>query len=159
MVPGVAPVAAQPGCARVRRLFIAIVVFCLAAPLWANHVAHTGPSANHITDQITIDGKKTDVVAPEGSPIGPDLHAKFFWAPTPTAATSWCGCSTAGGLALDRRARGGVITVSSRSWSACCAVFYRGWIDSLIVPLIDVIWAFPVVLLGVALGTALPWGD
>src|SRR4029453_7875044 len=46
-------------------LFIVIVLFCLAAPLWANLVADTGPNQNHITDTITINGKETDVVSPE----------------------------------------------------------------------------------------------
>ena len=44
-------------------LFILIVLFCLAAPLWADHVAHTGPNENHITDKVMIDGKETDVVS------------------------------------------------------------------------------------------------
>ena len=59
-------------------LFIAIVLFCLAAPLWADYVANTGPNENHVTDQITIDGKETFVVAPNGTPIGPGLHGKFL---------------------------------------------------------------------------------
>ena len=41
-----------------------IVLFCLSAPLWAKHVAHTGPNDNHITDTVMIDGKETDVVSP-----------------------------------------------------------------------------------------------
>ena len=32
-------------------LFVVIVLFCLAAPLWADHVAHTGPNENHITER------------------------------------------------------------------------------------------------------------
>ena len=43
-------------------LFLLIVLFCLAAPLWADHVAHTGPNQNHITDKILIDGRQTDIV-------------------------------------------------------------------------------------------------
>ncbi len=43
-------------------LFVLIVLFCLAAPLWAEHVAHTGPNENHLTDKVMIDGQETDVV-------------------------------------------------------------------------------------------------
>ena len=57
---------------------VLIVLFCLAAPLWAEHVAHTGPNDNHITDKVVIDGKETDVVAPDGTPIGPGLHGRFL---------------------------------------------------------------------------------
>src|SRR3954462_541867 len=55
-------------------LFLLIVVMCLCAPLYANHVAHTTPSANHITDKV--DGK--DVVSPGGIPTGPTWGGKFF---------------------------------------------------------------------------------
>ena len=59
-------------------MFVLIVLFCLAAPLWAEHVAHTGPNENHITDKVMIDGQETDVVAPDGTPLGPGLHGKFL---------------------------------------------------------------------------------
>ncbi len=38
------------------------------------------------------------------------------------------------------------------------AGYYKGWPDSVISRTMDVIWAFPVVLLGIALGTALAVG-
>ena len=69
-------------------LFVLIVLFCLAAPLWADHVAHTGPNENHITDKVMIGGQETDVVSPDGTPLGPGLHGQVScWAPTRTAAT------------------------------------------------------------------------
>ena len=59
-------------------LFVAIVVVCLAAPLWADHVAHTGPNQNHITDKVIRDGQETYVVSPDGTPLGPGLHGRFL---------------------------------------------------------------------------------
>mgnify|MGYP003418405448 CR=1 FL=1 len=50
-------------------LFLLIVLFCLAAPLWADHVAQTGPNDNHITDTVVIDGAETDIVAVDLSGI------------------------------------------------------------------------------------------
>jgi peptide/nickel transport system permease protein len=38
------------------------------------------------------------------------------------------------------------------------AGYYRGWIDAVIARGLDIIWAFPVLLLGIALGTALAVG-
>ncbi len=38
------------------------------------------------------------------------------------------------------------------------AGFYRGWLDAVLTRILDVIWAFPVLLLGIALGTALAVG-
>src|SRR6187551_2050303 len=96
--PGVPPAAGQkrvsagvsPGRLALRRLgrnkvacgfgvlFLVMVAVSLAAPLWADHVAKTTASENHITDQITVDGKKKDVVSPQGVPIGPTWQSKFF---------------------------------------------------------------------------------
>ena len=59
-------------------VFVLLVAVCLAAPLWANQVAKTGPNENHLTDTVVIDGKKTDVVALNGVPIGPTWQGEFF---------------------------------------------------------------------------------
>ncbi len=59
-------------------LFIVLVAICLAAPLYADHVAHTTPYKNHLTDQIVVDGEKTDVVSLDGIPIGPTWQGEFF---------------------------------------------------------------------------------
>ena len=55
-----------------------LVAICLAAPLWADHVAHTDPYKNHLTDTIVVDGKKTNVVSLDGIPIGPTWQGEFF---------------------------------------------------------------------------------
>src|SRR3954465_15075328 len=59
-------------------VFLVVVALCLAAPIWANDFAHTGPLKNHLTDTITVDGKKKDVVRPDGVPIGPTYRGRFF---------------------------------------------------------------------------------
>jgi len=38
-------------------LFFAIVLFVLAAPLWADHVAHTGPNQTHTVEKLHVDGE------------------------------------------------------------------------------------------------------
>ena len=53
-------------------LFLLLVLFSVAAPLWADHVAHTGPNQNHITDKVLVDGRDTYVVAPDGTRWGQD---------------------------------------------------------------------------------------
>src|SRR3954464_11319748 len=59
-------------------MFVVIVLMCLCAPLYAKHVAHTTPSANHITDKINVRGETKDVVSPGGIPTGPTFTSKFF---------------------------------------------------------------------------------
>src|SRR5215813_14017381 len=51
-------------------IFLVICLMCLLAPVYAKRIAHTTPNANHVTDTITIGGKKIDVVSPEGIPTG-----------------------------------------------------------------------------------------
>jgi peptide/nickel transport system permease protein len=128
---------------------------CIAAPLWANGPAGTDPYKNHLSEQIVIDGKKTDVVSLDGVPIGPTWTGKFF-----------LGADTNGRDIAVRLLYGGrnslligisaalITTILSVIFGAI-AGYYRGAADAVISWALDVIWAFPVLLLGVALGTAL----
>ena len=59
-------------------LFVLLVAVCLAAPIWADKVAKTGPNENHLTDQIVIDGKKTDVVALNGDSDRADVAGRVL---------------------------------------------------------------------------------
>lgn len=139
-------------------LFILIVLLCLAAPLWADHVAHTTPDANHITDTIDVDGQAVDIVSPDGTPIGPGLRGQYL-----------LGADQNGRDVMVRLLYGGrtsiFIGVASAAITTVIAVvvgllcgFYRGWIDAILSRAMDVVWAFPVLLLGIALGTALAVG-
>src|ERR1700730_10680264 len=55
-------------------LFIVIVVLCLLAPLYANDIAHTSLSDEHITETIKVGGHNETVVSATGIPIGPTWH-------------------------------------------------------------------------------------
>ena len=59
-------------------LVAVLVVACIAAPLYADRVAETTPSADHLTDQVTIDGEPTNVVSLTGVPIGPTWQQQFL---------------------------------------------------------------------------------
>ncbi len=78
-------------------LFLLIVLLCLLAPVYAHDIAHIAPQAQNITGTVKVGGKAVDIVSPTGIPIGPTWHiATTSSAPTTSAATSPCGCSTAG---------------------------------------------------------------
>jgi len=143
-------------------LFVAIVIFVLAAPLWADRVAGTGPNATHTTEKVTVDGEQREVVNREGKPIGPlwlGAGGKFF-------------LGADGRLGRDEMVRlmyGGRISLFVGFLSTLIATliattlgllagYYRGWTDTLISRSLDVIWAFPVTLLAIALGLALATG-
>ena len=58
-------------------LFLLIVVLCLLAPVYANHVAHIGLAEEHIDKPINIGGKST-FMSPIGIPIGPTWHSQYL---------------------------------------------------------------------------------
>jgi peptide/nickel transport system permease protein len=139
-------------------LFVLLVAVCLAAPLWADQVAHTGPDENHLTDTIIVDGKETNVVALDGVPIGPTWQGEFF-----------LGADTNGRDVMVRLLYGGrnslVIGITAALMTTVLSIvlglfagFFRGRTDTAIRGVLDVMWSFPVVILGVALGVALAVG-
>ena len=139
-------------------LFVLIVVYCLAGPLWANYVADTGPNTNHITDQITIGGEPTDVVAPNGTPIGPGLHSKFLLGADANGRDVMVRMMYGGRTSIYIGVMAALITTIFAVAVGLLAGYFRGWTDSVLSRAMDVIWAFPVLLLGIALGTALAFG-
>ena len=143
-------------------LFVLIVVFCMAAPLWADHIAHTGPNDTHTVEKIEAGGEVREVVNPSGRPIG----AQWFEA----GGRFFLGAD--GRLGRDEMVRlmyGGrtslligfaatLITTLLATALGLLSGYYRGWVDTLIARTLDVIWAFPVILLSIALGLALAVG-
>jgi peptide/nickel transport system permease protein len=143
-------------------LFVLIVVFVLAAPLWSVHVAESGPNDTHTLEKITVDGEKRDIVSPDGQPIGPVFFkagGKFFLgADGRLGRDEMVRLMYAGRTSLLIGFSAALITVVLAVVLALLAGYYRGWADTLISRVLDLIWAFPVMLLGIALGVALTLG-
>ena len=136
-------------------LFILIVAICLAAPLWADHVAHTTPLKNHLSDQIVVDGKETDVVSLDGVPIGPTWQGEFFLGADTNGRDTAVRLLYGGRNSLLIGAAASFITALLAVLLGILSGYFRGATDTVISRTLDVIWAFPVILLGVALGTSL----
>lgn len=139
-------------------LFVLIVVFCLAAPLWADHVAHTGPNQNHITDKVLVDGRLTDVVSPDGTPLGPGLRGRYLLGADQNGRDVMVRLMYGGRTSIYIGVLAAVITTLLAVTVGVLAGYYRGWVDSVLSRILDVVWAFPVLLLGIALGTTLALG-
>ncbi|HYI37454.1 MAG TPA: ABC transporter permease [Thermoleophilaceae bacterium] len=136
-------------------LFFVVVAICLAAPVWADNVAKRGPKDNNEVGTVTVDGKKKNVVSPDGVPIGPTWQGQYF------LGADGNGRDTAVRLLYGGR-NSLIIGISAALITALLSVvlgilsgFFGGVTDSVISRSMDVVWAFPVILLGVALGTAL----
>jgi peptide/nickel transport system permease protein len=139
-------------------LFIVIVLLCLLAPVWANDFAHTGPFKNHLTDTVVIDGKKTDVVSTDGVPIGPTWQSRFLLGADDNGRDIAVRLLYGGRTSLEIGIFAALITAFLAVIVGLLAGYFRGWTDTVVSRVLDVIWAYPVVLLGVALGTALNLG-
>ena len=139
-------------------LFVVIVLVCLAAPLWADHVAHTGPNQNHITDKVMIDGHEEYVVSPDGTPLGPGLHGRYLLGADQNGRDVMVRLLYGGRTSILIGVVAAVVTTVLAVLVGLLCGYYRGWIDAVLSRFMDVIWAFPVLLLGIALGTALALG-
>ena len=144
-------------------LFLLIVVLCLAAPLYANDVAHVNAFVNNLNGTTIVNGKQVPLMQQGGgllrlgeTPIGPtwDVHHYFLGADS-------LGRDVAARLLYGGRSS---LLVGIGSAVICCIIatvlaliagFFGSVTDSLFSRLMDVIWAFPVYLLAICLGTVL----
>jgi peptide/nickel transport system permease protein len=143
-------------------LFVLIVAFVLAAPLWASDVAHTGPNKSHTLGKVEVDGERREVVSPEGKPIGPQLFEAdgrfFLGADGRLGRDEMVRLMYGGRVSLFIGFASALITVLLATVVGLLAGYYRGWTDTVISRAMDVIWAFPVMLLAISLGLVLAVG-
>ncbi len=143
-------------------LFVLIVLFSLAAPIWASHVAHTGPNATHTLQKLEVSGEKREVVSPSGKPIGPqwlEAGGRFFLgADGRLGRDEMVRLMYGGRTSLLVGFSAALLTTLVATLLGLLAGYYRGWTDTVIARALDVIWAFPVILLAIALGLALAVG-
>jgi peptide/nickel transport system permease protein len=143
-------------------LFLLIVVVSFAAPLYAEHVAHTDPFANNLNGTTVVDGKRTEVLQQGGgplklgeTPIGPTWQSNFL-----------LGADNQGRDVMARVLYGGraslLIGIGSAALACLAALllalvagFFGGAIDVVLSRLMDLIWAFPIFLLAISLATVL----
>jgi peptide/nickel transport system permease protein len=142
-------------------LFILLVAVALAAPLWAHNVAHTDPYANHLTDTIKEGGKQVNVVAFNGTPVGPQYFSaggRFFFGADGNGRDIMVRLLYGARISLLIGVSAALITSILSIIVGLIAGYFRGITDTIISRAMDIVWAFPVVILGVALGTALNLG-
>jgi peptide/nickel transport system permease protein len=109
-------------------VFLLVVAACLAAPLYAEHVAHVNPFESNVSGTTIVNGKEVPVLQQGAgalglgtTPIGPtwDFHHYF--------------------LGADGQGRDVI------------AGFFGGFTDGVLSRLMDVVWAFPVYLLAISI--------
>jgi len=139
-------------------LFVLIVVLCLLAPVYEHSFAHTGPNENHVTDTIQVGGKAVDVVSPEGIPTGPTWQGRFLLGADSNGRDVAVRLLYGGRNSLVIGLIATLLTMVLATILGTVAGFYRGLTDGIIARVLDIIWAYPAILLGIALGTSLALG-
>ncbi|MGI8678358.1 MAG: ABC transporter permease [Jatrophihabitans sp.] len=139
-------------------VFVIVVVLCLLAPLYADHIAHTGPNDNHVSDLIKINGKDTNVVSLTDVPIGPTWHSKFLLGADKNGRDVAVRVLYGGRNSLEIGLLATLLTMIGATILGVVAGYFRGWTDTIISRFLDLIWAYPALLLGVALGVSLAVG-
>ena len=160
-----AAASASPGALALRRLrrdraalaygalFALLMLGFLAAPLYANVVAGTTPSENHLTDTVIVDGEREAVVSLEGTPIGPTWQAEFFLGADHNGRDLMVRLLYAGRTSVLIGGGAVLLTVLLAAPLALAAGYFGGRVDAVVSRLLDVIWSFPALLLAVMVGT------
>jgi len=161
-------------------VFFLIVAACLLAPVFANHVAHTGPNANHVLERVNVDGQPTPVLSQGGYlnkktlqpcstggsdcklfssiPIGPTWFSgggRFVLGADSNGRDVAVRLLYGGRVSLFVGVISSAICVTLAIVLALLAGYFGGWVDFIITRFFDLFFAFPAVLLGIALGSAL----
>lgn len=137
---------------------LAILAACLLAPVYARDLAHTGPDDEHITETVRVGGRALDVVSPTGVPIGPTWKGRFLLGADSNGRDVAVRLLYGARNSLEIAAVATLITLLLAVALGTLAGYARGIADSVLSRLFDVVWAYPAVLLGVALGVALAVG-
>jgi peptide/nickel transport system permease protein len=138
-------------------LFFILVALALAAPLWAQ-IADTTPARNHLSDTIVVNGKTEQVVTFDGVPIGPTWQKKFFLGADSNGRDVAVRLLYGARNSLFIGLSAAIITVLLGALLGMLAGYFRGWTDAVISRGMDIMWAFPPTLLGVALGVSFALG-
>ena len=140
-------------------LFIVLVGVCLAAPIYADKVANRTPNDQPASDEtVTDNGEEVLVVGLDGIPIGPTYEKEYFLGADSSGRDVAVRLLYGGRNSLLIGVISALATIILGVFLGLVAGYFRGWVDGVVSRLLDVIWSFPVILIGIALGTALALG-
>ncbi len=153
-------------------VFVLIVLACMLAPVYAHHVAHSGPNDQHAGEKVRLNGHMRQIVG--GGSYYDTKTGKFVIKDVVVLGPTWwhaggryvLGSDILGRDVAVRLLYGGLNSLKIGIGSALiCTVlavvlallagYYGGWADWIITRFFDLIWAFPVLLLAIALSSAL----
>lgn len=140
-------------------LFAGVALAFFAAPLWSTTIAHTGPVTNHISDTVEVGSDRVDVVALDGTPIGPSWRGRYLLGADVNGRDVAVRVLYAGRSSLLISVGAALVSVLLATVLGLVAGYVGGCVETVIVRGLDVVWSFPVLLFGIALGTVLALED
>jgi peptide/nickel transport system permease protein len=135
-------------------LFLLIVVLCLLAPVYSSDIAHISPDAQNIVGSNLNKCPPTCVNA-QSIPVGPTWHSQYFFGADSLGRDVAVRLLYGGRNSLEVGAIATLITMFLAIIIGLTAGYFRGVTDGILSRVMDIIWAYPVLLLGIALGTIL----
>ncbi len=142
-------------------LFVLLVAVCAAAPIWADQIAERGPADGNLSGTINVDGEDVNIVGLDGVPIGPQYwkaDGKYFLGADGNGRDNMVRLLYGGRNSLIIGMTAAMITVFLSIILGVISGYFRGSTDTVIRTLLDIMWSFPVIILGTALGVALALG-
>jgi peptide/nickel transport system permease protein len=163
-------------------VFFLIVIACLLAPVYAHDVAHSGINTQNVQGTITVGGQQRSIVSNGGYlnkhtgkpcastdnpsdcallasiPIGPQWFSaggKYVLGADAIGRDDAVRLLYGGRVSLQVGIISSAICTFFAVLLALLAGYFGGWIDFVITRFFDLFYAFPVILLGIALGAAL----
>src|SRR6266566_3727615 len=144
-------------------VFLLIVVLCLDAPLYAHNVAHVNPFPPDLNGHTVVGGKGVPVMQQGGgtlhlgeTPIGPTWDIQHYFLGADSVGRDVAALLLYGGRSSLLIGIGSaVICTLAATVVALIAGFFGGTTDAIASRIMDVIWAFPVFLLAISIGTEL----
>lgn len=130
-----------------------LIALAAAAPVVVKYGTGHSPFQQHMMDKISVGGKQIDVVNDDGLPVGPNPIFLF-------------GADLTGRDVLSRVIYGGRVTllvailatavslIIGMIWGTIAA-YYAGFVDTILSRLMELMMAFPILLLAIALASAM----
>jgi peptide/nickel transport system permease protein len=139
-------------------LFILLVALCVLAPVYSHDIAHISPNANNVTGTVKVGGQVKDIVSPDGVPIGPTFGAHYFFGADENGRDLAVRLLYGGRTSLIIGSIATLIIIIFGTLFGLLSGYLRGPVDSVLRWVMELIWSFPPVILGVVVGTALAFG-
>jgi peptide/nickel transport system permease protein len=137
-------------------IFLLIVVLCLLAPIYSQDIAHISPDYGNPTGTVKVGGKTEDILNAVGIPVGPTWNFTHYFLGADEEGRDVAVRLLYGGRnSLEIGLVATLITMALAIIAGTLAGYLRGITDGIISRVLDIIWAYPAVLLGIVLGTVI----